>query len=257
MISSLWLVIATVLFHSTQSYVRSPLHTHVLRQVKPLNIGVKTYTIKDSPLNKLFIVVSSYLLQKISPTMHSQVKINFNSTFQDFVDITKDFLLLPPQEIKIVIINFLRSLIPRQVNDFFRQAFQTNPRQLCEQSSFFMGFGLLTWLVGPTERIFVDVVNAKGEVESWQSGVKIKECRYLAESGCKAACLHICRDPTQTFFAADMGMPIHMKPNFTDNSCEMKFGVIPPPRELDDIYNQPCFTDCGIDFKKRIHNKCS
>ena len=33
-----------------------------------------------------------------------------------------------------------------------------------------------------------------------------------------------------------------MDPNFEDLSCEMKFGVKPPPFEEDKAFNEPCFT---------------
>jgi hypothetical protein len=212
---------------------------------------------RDSPLNNLFIVIGSLLLQRISPNRNSEIKINFFTNFLDFVYISKEFLALPPEEIKVVIVKFLRDLIPLPVKTFFRKRYAANPRGICEESSLFMGFGLLTWLVGPTERLELDVVNKDGVTEKWLSGVKIKECRYLSESGCKAACLHICKDPVQTFFSEDLGMQVWMKPNFDDNSCEMRFGVTPPPKELDEAFRQPCFSACGLDYKKKMHNKCS
>lgn len=39
------------------------------------------------------------------------------------------------------------------------------------------------WLVGPLERKEVEV-EFKGEKQKWQSGVQIKKCRYLEQSGC-------------------------------------------------------------------------
>lgn len=169
---------------------------------------MKRETVIDeyNPWNRISIIIGSFLLQKLSPNAHSNIKIGIRTSFQDFVYITKDLLMLPPQEIKRRVLNFLRSLVPPQVGSFFRKKYLENPRQICEQSAFFMSFGLLTWLVGPTESFQLQTIDPKtGAEATWLSGVKIKECRYLAESGCKAACLHICRDPTQTFFADDLG----------------------------------------------------
>ena len=48
--------------------------------------------------------------------------------------------------------------------------------------------------------------------------------------------------PTQKFFTETFGLPLTMKPNFEDLSCEMIFGEAPPPIHLDEVYNEPCFT---------------
>ena len=48
--------------------------------------------------------------------------------------------------------------------------------------------------------------------------------------------------PTQTFFTDTFGLPLTMKPDFEDLSCEMVFGEVPPPIHLDEVYNEPCFT---------------
>ena len=47
--------------------------------------------------------------------------------------------------------------------------------------------------------------------------------------------------PTQTFFTETFGLPLTMKPNFEDLSCEMVFGELPPLIHEDEVYNEPCF----------------
>lgn len=47
--------------------------------------------------------------------------------------------------------------------------------------------------------------------------------------------------PTQKFFTEDFGLPVTMKPNFEDLSCDMIFGETPPAMEDDDAFKQPCF----------------
>ena len=242
---------------SFHSYFSPSSHGQLRTKEATLLRGVKTYVAKDSPIDRAFIIIASALLKRIAPNTRNSTDVNLKTSYNDFVSITKNFLSLPPLEIKLLILGFLRSLVPTQVGDFFRSKYSSDAKTICEQSSQWMGFRLLTWLVGPTERILIDVTNKDGNSEQWLSGVKIKECRYLSESGCKAACLHICKDPTQTFFTQDMGLPLHMKPNFTDNSCEMLFGVMAPPKELDDAYSQACFVDCNIQQKKTALNKCS
>jgi hypothetical protein len=148
-------------------------------------------------------------------------------------------------------------------------------------SSLFMTYGLLDWIVGPCERfsipltelkhsqktqsssssssfskkkkkeqnIFSGGFNHSQESEGWMSGVKIVECRYLRESGCKASCLHLCKGPTQEFFRDYLGLPLYMKPDFVTRSCEMRFGVEPPPDEEDPDYKESCFLSCKNNFK--------
>lgn len=52
--------------------------------------------------------------------------------------------------------------------------------------------------------------------------------------------------PTQRFFAQEMGVPLYMKPNFDDLSCELCFGEIPPPIEADPAFTQSCFATCAV-----------
>lgn len=70
-------------------------------------------------------------------------------------------------------------------------------------------------------------------------------CRYLAESNCAGMCVNLCKAPVQTFFTEELGMPLTMKPNFEDYSCEMVFGLTPLPLEQDEALQQPCLQDCS------------
>ncbi|GAB4816265.1 hypothetical protein N2152v2_003311 [Parachlorella kessleri] len=96
-----------------------------------------------------------------------------------------------------------------------------------------------TWLVGPMETTEVEVDGVKQ-----QSRVFIKRCRYLAESGCTAMCVNLCKAPTQSFFTEQLGMPVTMNPNFEDYSCEMIFGQVPPPLSEDPVSRQSCLAAC-------------
>eukprot|EP00899_Mesostigma_viride_P004820 jgi/Mesvir1/14339/Mv09747-RA.1 len=96
-----------------------------------------------------------------------------------------------------------------------------------------------TWLVGPMD-IREEPVN--GVLQ--KSTVHIKKCRYLEESGCTGMCVNLCKMPTQTFFTEQLGMPVTMNPNFEDLSCDMIFGLVPPPLDEDPVSKQPCFATC-------------
>ena len=66
------------------------------------------------------------------------------------------------------------------------------------------------------------------------------------ESGCKAACTQLCKRPTQAFFSEQLNVPLYMRPNFTDFSCEMMFGVEPPEDADDPAYTTSCYSLCAI-----------
>ena len=36
-------------------------------------------------------------------------------------------------------------------------------------------------------------IDFQGEQQKWKSGVKIKKCRYLEESGCVGLCMNLCK----------------------------------------------------------------
>ncbi|XP_054823357.1 beta-carotene isomerase D27, chloroplastic isoform X2 [Prosopis cineraria] len=80
-----------------------------------------------------------------------------------------------------------------------------------------------------------------------KSGVHIKKCRYLENSGCVGMCVNMCKIPTQDFFNDEFGLPLTMIPNFEDMSCEMVYGQAPPPFEEDPVSKQPCYAEiCSV-----------
>lgn len=93
------------------------------------------------------------------------------------------------------------------------------------------------WLMGPSQL---------GETREDEGGVvvEIERCRYLEESGCVGVCLHSCKEATETFFAANMGLPLYIEPDFEDYSCKFKFGVQPPPVADQACFDEPCFVSC-------------
>jgi hypothetical protein len=150
-----------------------------------------------------------------------------------------------PSETRSNIVNILKTCVPFFIRAPFQLMFKTFPKILCEKFSLWMSFNMLAWLVGPAERFHLEIpLEGTGETEQRRSGVRLTECRYLKESGCKANCLHLCKGPTQEFFMNDLNLPLYMKPNFTDYSCEMQFGVVPPSKEDDPAYKEKCFKDC-------------
>ena len=234
--------------------------TQVEKRTEPHAIfpAISSRIKKDAWWEKIFIFVLSWGLAAVSTEQAKAMKYVWPGMgFDQFVKVTRTLLRGTTDDIKYRVLGLLLTLMPRPVRNAISGFSIRRPRWISEKSSQFMTFGLLGWLVGPSERFFVDVKvpvttsNSTTDVleyttEQWRSGVKLTECRYLVESGCKSACLHLCKGPTQSFFNDHLGMKMTMKPNFQDCSCEMLFGVTPPPAEEDDAYGEPCFSTCSM-----------
>ncbi|KAK1315528.1 hypothetical protein QJS10_CPA05g00209 [Acorus calamus] len=103
------------------------------------------------------------------------------------------------------------------------------------------------WLMGPCTVNSVDLPDGS----ACQSGVLVQKCKYLEESKCVGICINTCKLPTQTFFKEHMGVPLLMEPNFTDYSCQFKFGVSPPPSADDKALHEPCLEICPNVARRR------
>ncbi|KAK1420449.1 hypothetical protein QVD17_22059 [Tagetes erecta] len=102
------------------------------------------------------------------------------------------------------------------------------------------------WLMGTCTVNNVDLPDGS----SIPSGVFVERCKYLEESKCVGICVNTCKLPTQEFFMDHMGVPLLMEPNFTDYSCQFKFGVTPP--EEDSILKEPCLEVCPNATRRQI-----
>ncbi|XP_068635830.1 beta-carotene isomerase D27, chloroplastic isoform X2 [Aristolochia californica] len=139
-----------------------------------------------------------------------------------------------------VVREVLLSMLPPGAPAQFRKLFP--PTKWAAEFNAALTVPFFHWLVGPSEVIEVEVNGVKQ-----RSGVLIKKCRYLENSGCVGMCVNMCKLPTQDFFTNEFGLPLTMNPNFEDMSCEMVYGQVPPPIEEDPVSKQPCLADlCSI-----------
>ena len=139
----------------------------------------------------------------------------------------------------------LRSLIPAPVLVLIRTLFDPTQRIL-EWNAWFAS-RISSWLVGPCELKTVEIMGTDGQLKRQRSGIQIKKCRYLEQSGCVGMCTNLCKLPTQSFFAQEFGFPLTLTPNFDDLSCEMVFGQIAPPLTTETVYDQPCLVgQCNL-----------
>lgn len=169
----------------------------------------------------------------------------YDGSYASFVELSREIMKgRNTREQQETVAGVLSSLLPPQAPANFRKWFPFNKTNSVVNAWITtLGF---TWLVGPSSLKKVEV-EYQGRKEEWMSGVQIKKCRYLENSGCVGMCVNMCKLPTQKFFTETFGLPLTMNPNFEDLSCEMVFGQHPPPVEQDPVYNQPCFsTQCNI-----------
>jgi hypothetical protein len=85
-------------------------------------------------------------------------------------------------EVKDRIVNLLRKVIPSFLRQIFRMSYITNPKWICEMSSFCMSMGVFDWLVGPTQRFFVQskerpMISLSASVET-STALKITGDKY-------------------------------------------------------------------------------
>ena len=133
----------------------------------------------------------------------------------------------------------IRSLVPPGGNAAFRALFPTN-KFSCELNATITKI-VFAWMVGPME-VQTTMDNDLG-IEM-ASKVHIKKCRWLQESGCTAMCVNMCKCATQEVFNDDFGLPLTIKPNFEDKSCDFYFGLTPPPIEQDEALLFGCNATC-------------
>ena len=60
---------------------------------------------------------------------------------------------------------------------------------------------------------------------------------------------------TQDFFRDDFGLPLTIKPNFEDKSCDFYFGLTPPPIEEDEALTFGCNATCGTALDVGVEGK--
>ncbi|KAH6790667.1 beta-carotene isomerase D27 [Perilla frutescens var. frutescens] len=208
---------------------------------QPAPMGQKT-KYKDGVFEKVFMALFARKMEKFGrPTPTSEKKGLFDYDYDSFVNVSRRVMegrtrLQQQQVVREVLISMLPPGAPAQ----FRKLFP--PTRWAAEFNAALTVPFFHWLVGPSEVVEVEVNGVKQK-----SGVLIKKCRYLENSGCVGMCVNMCKIPTQDFFTNEFGLPLTMIPNFEDMSCEMVYGQVPPKFEDDPVSKQPCLTSfCSI-----------
>jgi Beta-carotene isomerase D27-like, C-terminal len=194
----------------------------------------------DDRLDRLLIWLFS---KKMSKAVGKTTKLK---GYDGLVDLSKKIMQgRNAKEQQAIVAKVLNSVVPPAVLTVIRTLFSPT-RWVCESNAWFASV-LFEWLVGECEVREVEIVGRDRQVRTQKSGVHMKKCRYLEQSGCVGMCINMCKLPTQTFFTQGFGIPLTMTPNFEDLSCEMVFGQLPPPLQEEAAYQQPCLVhQCGV-----------
>ncbi|KAL8053305.1 hypothetical protein ABFX02_05G061900 [Erythranthe guttata] len=197
----------------------------------PAPMGQKT-KYKDGIFEKAFMTLFARKMEKFARGEDVGKKKNYD--YEAFVEVSKRVMqgrtrLQQQQVVRQVLISMLPPGAPAQ----FRKLFP--PTRWAAEFNAALTVPFFHWLVGPSEVVEIEVNGVKQ-----RSGVLIKKCRYLENSGCVGMCVNMCKIPTQDFFTNEFGLPLTMTPNFEDMSCEMAYGQVPVRFEDDPASKQPC-----------------
>lgn len=132
--------------------------------------------------------VSKFMLWYFSKVMSEQLGGKpFDGSYDSFVNLSREIMRgRTTKQQQETVADVLGSLLPPQSPERFRQWFPLSRRN-AEFNAWITTLGF-TWLVGPSELTKVEV-QFEGRTEEWNSGVKIKKCRYLENSGCVGMCV--------------------------------------------------------------------
>ncbi|KAF5176389.1 beta-carotene isomerase D27 protein [Thalictrum thalictroides] len=206
---------------------------------EPAPLGQKTLY-KDGLFEKVFMALFSRKMDKFSSSGSLNLGL-LDYNYDIFVDVSKKVMQGRSRaQQQQVVREVLLSMLPPGAPAQFRKLFP--PTKWAAEFNAALTVPFFHWLVGPSEVIEVEVNGVKQ-----RSGVHIKKCRYLENSGCVGQCVNMCKIPTQDFFTNEFGLPLTMIPNFEDMSCDMVYGQIPPPFEEDPASKQPCYASiCSL-----------
>ncbi|GAB2274228.1 hypothetical protein Dimus_008995 [Dionaea muscipula] len=247
---------------------------------QPAPMGQKT-KYKDGLFEKAFMTLFARKMEKFGggKTAAAREKGWWDYDYESFVDVSKRVMLGRTRaQQQQVVREVLLSMLPPGAPAQFRKLFP--PTKWAAEFNAILTVPFFHWLVGPSEWTHRHTIEQHQSptleyharmklratsdrtpsimLDSWEpqhvievevngvkqrSGVHIKKCRYLENSGCVGMCVNMCKFPTQDFFTNEFGLPLTMNPNFEDMSCEMVYGQVPPAFEEDPVSKQPCFAE--------------
>nr|QCL07940.1 chloroplast carotenoid isomerase [Nervilia fordii] len=169
-------------------------------------MGEKT-EYRDGLVEKAFMGLFAGKMEKYASGGKGKKRWVWEWDYDGFVDVSRRVMVGRSRQQQLEVVReVLLSMLPPGAPAQFRKLFP--PTQWAAEFNAAITVPFFYWLVGPSEVIEVEVNGMKQK-----SGVHIKKCRYLENSGCVAMCVNMCKIPTQDFFTNDFGLPLTMNPN--------------------------------------------
>ncbi|CAN4077433.1 unnamed protein product [Withania somnifera] len=214
---------------------------------EPAPLGQKT-RYNDGLFEKAFTTLFARKMEKFGVSKKEsddqKKKGWFDYDYDSFVDASRKVMqgrsrLQQQQVVREVLMSMLPPGAPAQ----FRKLFP--PTKWAAEFNATITVPFFLWLVGPSEVVEVEVDGVKQK-----SGVHIKKCRYLENSGCVGMCVNMCKIPNSRLLHKRIRTSLNNESNnadFEDMSCVMIYGQVPPPFEEDPVSKQPCYANlCTI-----------
>uniref|UniRef100_A0A1D1ZKU5 Glutamyl-tRNA(Gln) amidotransferase subunit B, mitochondrial n=1 Tax=Anthurium amnicola TaxID=1678845 RepID=A0A1D1ZKU5_9ARAE len=176
----------------------------------PAPVGQKTQY-KDGLFEKAFMSLFARKMEKFASGGGGgkSNKGMWDWDYDSFVDVSKRVMMgRSRKQQQEVVREVLMSMLPPGAPAQFRKLFP--PTKWAAEFNAALTVPFFHWLVGPSEVVEVEI---NGEKQ--RSGVHIKKCRYLENSGCVGMCVNMCKIPTQDFFTKEFGLPLTMIPSAT------------------------------------------
>ena len=152
------------------------------------------------------------------------------------------------EQVKAIAQDVLRSLfpswLPTQFAILFSKPFPAFSARMNAWATWWAG----TWLMGECE---INDCEIDGGGIGRNQGLLVKRCRFLEEAGCASVCVNSCKQPTQSFFNEDMGLPLTMTPDYDTHECQFSFGLTPTEQSELDAKDTPCLSRCPTNGSMR------
>lgn len=152
------------------------------------------------------------------------------------------------EQVQAIAQDVLRSLfpswLPMQYAILFSKPFPAFSARMNAWATWWAG----TWLMGECE---INDCEIDGGGIGRNQGLLVKRCRFLEEAGCASVCVNSCKQPTQSFFNEDMGLPLTMTPDYDTHECQFSFGLTPTEQSELDAKDTPCLSRCPTNGSMR------
>lgn len=152
------------------------------------------------------------------------------------------------EQVQAIAQDVLRSLfpswLPTQFAILFSKPFPAFSARMNAWATWWAG----TWLMGECE---INDCEIDGGGIGRNQGLLVKRCRFLEEAGCASVCVNSCKQPTQSFFNEDMGLPLTMTPDYDTHECQFSFGLTPTEQSELAAKDTPCLSRCPTNGSMR------